>query len=140
VVLDLRVAFDDGVEQGLTHVNQYTVAVYGSPMGLRTALLCVLCCACASGVDSQNNELDATLDGPSVDAADAADAVEEWDRLTGYCCEQSALQQTCTLQYNPWSCVPDPSQPTSYPCTTPLCGEGQYCIGLNGPGTVIFCP
>lgn len=62
-----------------------------------------------------------------------------------YCCKQAEVEQPCTLNPNPWTCVPFPkTQPQyAYDCTTVLCSAedslGLYCIGINGPGVVELC-
>lgn len=117
---------------------------------MRTGLLaCALayCMGCSSAPTSHpfTNAADAESDAGESEASQETEAATPVV-YSNYCCKQAEVVQPCTLNPNPWGCVPFPeTQPwASYDCTTPLCANAQsvglYCIGINGPGTVVPCP
>ena|ERR1700722_8940095 len=96
--------------------------------------IALLMMGCAgSGTSNPSASNDGGDDGTVADAQEAATV-----KLNDLCCKMDNTVQLCNSD-NTWECYPGTGNYT-YPCDTPLvCQAGQYCIGVNGPGTSITC-
>ena len=104
---------------------------------MKLSFLLVCCLGCSSADNAPPiHDPDAGMDSGTDAHEEPAPPVS----LSKYCCKQGGTVQTCTIDPNPWTCVPDSNQPYSYDCYTSVCEVGQSCIGESGPGKVELCP